>query len=91
MYVIHSDRTRRFYIGLTEDVKHRVDQHNDGVSTWSRKFGPWSLIHAEPFADYSQARKREIQLKKQKGGCGFYKLLGRTREELLNGERAPGS
>ena len=32
--------------------------------------------------DYSGARKREIELKKQRGGEGFYKLIGRSFDDL---------
>jgi hypothetical protein len=40
------------------------------------------MVHTEQFTDYSGARKRELALKKQKGGMGFYKLIGRSYEEL---------
>ncbi len=36
----------------------------------------------EQYLDYRGARKREIELKKQKGGEGFYKFIGRNFDEL---------
>jgi hypothetical protein len=38
------------------------------------------LVHTEQFADYSGARKRELELKKQRGGEG---LLGASRPLLF--------
>ena len=84
LYVIWSDAARRFYIGISESPAHRLEQHNQGISKWTAKFGPWRLVHAEQFTDYTGARKRELQLKKQKGGEGFYKLIGCTFDGLIH-------
>jgi putative endonuclease len=82
---------QRFYIGISENPKQRLEQHNAGISKWTAKFGPWVLVHTEQFADYSGARKRELGLKKQKGGEGFYKRIGRSYEELTQPEKPSGS
>ena len=91
LYVIWSDASRRFYIGISEDPAHRLEQHNHGASKWTAKFGPWKLVQVEEYADYTGARKRELALKKQKGGNGLYKLLGRSFNELIQTGEKPGS
>ncbi len=91
VYVIWSDSSRRFYIGISENLAHRLEQHNAGISKWTSKFGPWRLVHAEQFTGYSGARKRELELKKQKGGEGFYKLIGRTFDDLTQREEQSDS
>ena len=58
---------------------------------WTAKFGPWKLVQVEEYADYTGARKRELALKKQKGGNGLYKLLGRSFNELIQTGEKPGS
>src|ERR1051326_8222097 len=35
---------KRFYIGLSEDVAVRLEQHNRGESKWTKSRGPWSLV-----------------------------------------------
>src|SRR5256885_3039012 len=35
---------RKLYIGLSENVTARLDQHNSGVSHWTCSRGPWSLL-----------------------------------------------
>jgi putative endonuclease len=90
-YVIWSDSARRFYIGISENPEHRLEQHNAGLSPWSAKFGPWRLVHTEEFEDYGAARQREIQLKKQKSGRGFYKLIGRSFEDMTQRVEESGS
>jgi putative endonuclease len=36
----------RFYIGLSENVHIRLQQHNDAVSKWTRLRGPWKNVAA---------------------------------------------
>lgn len=64
------------YIGLSEDVVHRLSQHNSGASQWTRTRGPWSLCWQSKEMDLSDARRLENLLKRQKGGAGLYRLTG---------------
>src|SRR5690348_17699579 len=66
----------RSYIGISEEPASRLAQHNQGLSKWTSRHRPWDLVHVEPYANYAEARKREIALKKQKDGAGFYALTG---------------
>jgi len=75
VYLIETPQGRR-YIGLSEDVEQRLQDHNSGVSTWTRRRGPWKLkwiSHKQ--SDLSSARKLENLLKRQKGGLGLQPLL----------------
>jgi predicted GIY-YIG superfamily endonuclease len=77
-YVLQNDGGR-FYIGLSEDVQLRLQQHNQGISKWTRKHLPWSLVWMSNPMSLSDARKLENQLKRQKGGIGFSKMTGLNR------------
>ncbi len=54
-----------FYVGVTNDADHRVDQHNIGTDpecyTFSRR--PVTLVHASHFYDVVEAIRWEKQLK----------------------------
>jgi putative endonuclease len=69
----------RFYIGLSEDIRVRLQQHNDGVSKWTRSRGPWNLLWTSTPMSLSEARKLESLLKRQKGGVGLGFLRGLSR------------
>jgi len=45
----------RLYIGVSEDVLRRLEQHNSGMSNGTRSRGPWCLVW-------------QSDLKGQKGG-----------------------
>ena len=66
VYVLCSERTGRYYIGSTGDLRNRVVQHNAGMTKSTRGFRPWRLIHQEAFESLSEARKRESELKSWK-------------------------
>ena len=75
VYVIQN-REGKFYIGLSDDVNRRVQQHNVGVSKWTRGKGPWTLIWQSEVLSVSDARKLENRLKRQGRGKGFYSITG---------------
>ncbi len=75
VYVIQNPEGRH-HIGLSEDVEKRLNDHNSGVSTWTRHRGPWLLVWMGPEQTLSEARKLERELKAQKGGQGFYQRTG---------------
>jgi putative endonuclease len=78
VYVIQN-REGKFYIGLSDHVDRRVQQHNIGVSKWTRGKGPWTLIWQSKMMSLSKARKLELLLKRQKGGDGFYRIISSRR------------
>jgi putative endonuclease len=78
VYIIQNHEGK-FYIGLSDDLARRIDQHNLGISKWTRGKGPWTLIWQSEEMNLSNARKLELSLKRQKGGNGFYWMIGVSR------------
>ena len=66
----------KFYIGITDDVNRRIEDHNDGRSRWTKSRGPWALVWQSQNLSLGDARKLENLLKRQKGGSGFYRITG---------------
>jgi predicted GIY-YIG superfamily endonuclease len=78
VYVLEN-RQGKFYTGISDDTARRIDQHNLGLSKWTRSKGPWKLVWESESMNLSEARKLELLLKRQKGGGGFYRLTGLRR------------
>ncbi len=76
VYVLWSASARRFYIGISENPAKRVEQHNRSQRGWSARYAPWRLVYSEEHGGYSTAKRRELQMKAQKGGDGFWKITG---------------
>jgi putative endonuclease len=74
VYVIENP-SGKLYIGLSEDVSTRLQQHNEGISKWTKGKGPWKLLWTSQAMPLSDARKLENHLKKQKGGNGLRQYI----------------
>ncbi len=51
------------YVGLTDDLKQRMDDHKAGRSVHTAKYRPWTLVAYIAFASESKAREFERYLK----------------------------
>jgi putative endonuclease len=58
-------KTGRFYTGITNNPRKRIDLHNTGLgSKFAINQGPLVLVYvSSPYASKSDARKREVQIK----------------------------
>ncbi len=74
-YILQSETTGRYYIGITGDVAERLRRHNAGATKATRPYRPWKAVVIEKYLTSTDARKRELQLKRMKGGEGFKELL----------------
>ncbi|MFZ0981661.1 MAG: GIY-YIG nuclease family protein [Candidatus Acidiferrales bacterium] len=66
LYILQSKTTQRFYIGSTNDVARRMDEHQRGHSLATRGRGPWELVYQEYFESLVDARRRELEIKRWK-------------------------
>ncbi len=63
LYVIKSIGKKFRYVGITNNLIRRLEQHNNGYNKQTKYYKPFELIITEEFIDYKGARKREIFLK----------------------------
>lgn len=70
VYAIYNKDYNKIYIGQTEDLQRRIEQHNNHEykNTYTSIFpGEWVVIHNESLATRSEALVREKQLKSFRG------------------------
>ena len=75
VYVLKNSLTNRHYIGSTNDLVRRLDEHNRGHTKSTRQKGIWEVIYQEEYNELLEATRRERQIKSYKGGNEFKKLL----------------
>ena len=63
VYVLRSLKDNQFYVGLTRDLPVRVQQHNNGLVTSTKKRVPFELVYWEGCLNESDAAQREKYLK----------------------------
>lgn len=64
VYVLKSKKDKDFYIGSTKDLKSRIALHNDGKVKSTKPRIPFELRYYESYFSEEDARKREVNLKK---------------------------
>jgi putative endonuclease len=62
-YILRSKKTKRYYIGSTDDLKNRLEEHNSGETVSIRRGIPWKIVHTEQFNTRSEAVRKENQIK----------------------------
>jgi putative endonuclease len=74
-YIIKSQKTSRYYIGPTGNLKDRLKRHNSGYVHSTKNGVPYKLVYWESHQNRQKAYRREQQIKRYKGGEAFKKLL----------------
>lgn len=68
VYLLQSTAFRdERYVGETQDLKARLDDHNAGKSAHTAKFRPWKVVTYLAFSDRRQALVFERYLKSGSG------------------------
>jgi putative endonuclease len=75
VYVLQSEKDESYYIGFTESLEKRVNQHNNGESNYTGRKMPWKLVYFEEFKTKTDAIKRERFLKAQKNKVFYQSLI----------------
>ncbi|WPZ09757.1 GIY-YIG nuclease family protein [Roseivirga spongicola] len=74
-YVLHSEKDNKRYIGYTNDLKLRLNQHHEGKVQSTKDRRPLTLIYYEACLEEWDARKREKYFKTHYGRMYLNKRL----------------
>jgi putative endonuclease len=65
VYILASKRHGTLYVGITNDLRERMQQHRAGLgSKFVKRYKIHRLVYVEPYDDPESAIRREKQLKK---------------------------
>ena len=67
IYIIKSKKDQSLYTGLTDNIKIRIKQHNNGESVYTKKGIPWTYIWIGIFSNKGKAAEFEQYLKTASG------------------------
>ena len=63
------------YVGMTSDLRRRLEEHDAGRSSHTSKFRPWRLVTYVAFSDRNKAETFEGYLKSGSGHAFANKRL----------------
>jgi predicted GIY-YIG superfamily endonuclease len=76
VYLIESEpNPQQRYVGLTTDLKKRLQEHNTGKSRHTSKYKPWALVTYVAFSKSRAAESFERYLKSGSGHAFARKRL----------------
>ncbi|MBI5664309.1 MAG: GIY-YIG nuclease family protein [Nitrospirae bacterium] len=75
VYVLYSHKDRRFYIGFTENLKKRYEEHQQRKVFSTAPRLPIELIFYEAYRNKYDALRREKYLKSSKGKTTLKSML----------------
>lgn len=62
-YILRSEKDSKLYVGSTDDLKVRFEEHNKGENKSTKYRRPFKLIYYEACLSKRDARHREMYLK----------------------------
>lgn len=81
VYLLRSLKNNEIYIGCTNDIRSRIEEHNEGKVFSTKSILPIELIYAEAYCSKDLAYKRERSLKSYGSGLRHIKIrLGINRK-----------
>jgi putative endonuclease len=75
VYAIVSIKDNRIYVGISQNINRRINEHNDGKVFSTKSFIPWKLFYSEYIGALVMARKREKYFKSASGKRKLRKIL----------------
>jgi len=73
VYVLKSDKDGDIYVGYTNDLKRRLEEHNNEHEKATYLKTPFQLVYYEAYRERADAKTREKQLKRHAGAMTHLK------------------
>ena len=66
VYILQSQTNLRYYIGSTNNIERRLNEHNSGKLPYTKLTKPFKLVFMKEYLTLKEARQIEYKLKKFK-------------------------
>ncbi len=67
VYILKSQNVNKFYVGQTDNLDRRLEEHNLGYSSHTKKYVPWGIVYKEEYQTRKDAVEREKYFKSSAG------------------------
>ncbi|MBI4973497.1 GIY-YIG nuclease family protein [Candidatus Roizmanbacteria bacterium] len=74
-YILQSEKDKKLYIGFTDNVEKRLEEHNEGINISTKSRAPFKLLYYEALPTKEEALRRENFYKSGRGHEVIYKIL----------------
>ncbi len=79
LYILYSSKTKKYYVGSTQDPQSRLYHHNRGLTPSTKAGAPnWEMKYTETHSNRTLALKRELEIKRKKSRKYVEWLIGKV-------------
>ena len=75
VYILESLKDGRFYVGQTDNLIERFQQHQHGSSRSTKGHRPWWMPYYETHPTRREAIRRERELKRKKSAASLRRVV----------------
>ena len=75
LYILYSHSLDRYYVGYTNDIERRLQEHNRKKGKYTDSGIPWVVVHTELYSTKRQAIERESCIKSKKSKSYIIELI----------------
>jgi len=75
LYILYSKSLDRYYVGYTNDLERRIDEHNRKKGKFTDTGIPWKLVHTELYSTKKEAMAREKYIKSRKSKSFILEII----------------
>jgi len=79
VYILFSEVRPKTYVGLTPNIGKRLQEHNSGCNSYTKRYKPWKLVYLEKFSSKTKALAKEKYFKSHAGRNQMKKLINDPR------------
>ena len=80
VYILKSRKSKNLYIGCTNDLNKRLEEHNGGLVKSTSPYIPWQIVFYEAYFFKQEAYHREHNLKLRSNA--WNQLRNRIKESI---------
>ena len=66
LYILKSKSADKFYVGISQNPKRRLEYHNTFEKGFTSRYRPWEIVFTQEFNSKKEASIIEIKIKKWK-------------------------
>ena len=63
VYILYTEKHNKYYVGHTDNLERRLNEHNSGMNQSTKAYVPWKLLGYVEKASRTDAYQLEMKLK----------------------------
>ncbi|OGV00512.1 MAG: excinuclease ABC subunit C [Ignavibacteria bacterium RIFOXYA2_FULL_37_17] len=75
LYILQSKSSSKFYVGISDNPKRRLEFHNTIEKGFTSRYRPWEIVFLKEYVSKKEALLTESKIKSWKSKLMIVKLL----------------